>query len=1203
MRLLPIFLTLFCISTMAAQTSQVEFGKNRVQYHKDFESWEQYESDNFITYWYGEGRLLGQSVVQMAEYDFGYVQKMLEHRMNDKVQLIVYRDVTDLKQSNIGSEEVFSLPGNQNLGRSTSYISATQAKFLGNKAFVYYNGDHTDLRRQVREAMASVYIEHMLYGSSVQEVVQNAVLLNLPPWFKTGLVSYLGEDWNTDKDDQLRQLLASSEYENFKDLAADYPQLAGHSFWHYVAQNYGKPTVSNLLYLTRINRSVENGFLYVLGSNYDNVLFNWMEFYRTRFNEDLGNRMLPTSTEVEIKNKKHLPVTQVKISPDGTKIAYVFNEIGRYKVYLQDLQTGEREIVHKGGQRNLLQATDYNYPLLDFSPTNQELAILYEHRDRPRLMRYDLNSGKEATEDLDISLDRVFSMAYIDPGSMIMTASAAGQTDLYRYALNVRAAIRINNDFWDDLDAVPVKIRGRQGVLFSSNRQTTTLKREKLDTTLPIGDYDLWYYDLDGKSGELVQITDTPFGNERQPTAIDDIHFSFLSDASGIYNRYQAHLEDYIDHYEQTIYLSTGDEITMHADSTLVGLDSLPVDSTVIFPVIKERAVVKAVTNLSTNIEMQASSGKRPVGAELFLSDNGQTIRTFAFDTTMDVRTAPTAHRQESYRAAGKAVPAFISQGATNSGGGTLVAPNQRNATEQEAPEQEEAYLFQTRFKDFAIPPGSEPVEIDEENILNNEPQTVEGPVPTVGADSLGQRPNLTVVTPQKVNRKTERAVNALLRGERPVAKINRTYKFINGKIKPYRLTFRINYVKTEADNDPLFAGLNSFSANPTGFTQQPLGILFKGNIIDLFEDYSITGGVRVPTSFNGTEYFATFEDRVHRLDKSFSVYRRNRRLNQGFFNPLNSSQPRLIEENTILAQYGVRYPLDVFTSLRATGTVRRDRVQDLPTELAALQNRPESQARVGAKIEYVYDNTLNLATNLRMGSRYKVYADFYKSFNISFSEGGESTGFEPGFRGIVGFDARHYQRLDKRSILAIRLAGSTNFGSQRLLYYLGGADNSLTQNFNEAIPTPQVGNFVFQDLANPLRGFDINIRNGGTYLLSNAEVRIPIFNYLFRNLRSKLLRDFQVVSFFDIGTAWSGSDPFDEDNPVNITTYPDPTLGQSGPVSIRVRRFRDPIIYGYGVGARTTLFGYYIRADYAWGVETGIRQKAKLHLSLGYDF
>jgi len=1168
--------------------------------------WEKYESDNFITYWYGEGRNLGQAVVQMAEYDFGYIQKMLEHRMNEKVQLIVYRDVTDLKQSNIGSEEVFTLPGTQNLGRSTSYISATQTKFLGNKAFVFFNGDHGDLRRQVREAMASVYIEHMLYGSSVQEVVQNAVLLNLPPWFKSGLISYLGEDWTTANDDQLRQLFASGEYDNFKDLAYDYPKLAGHSFWHYVAQNFGKPTVSNLLYLTRINRSVENGFLYVLGSNYDNVLFNWQEFYNTRYTEDLSNRVPLSNTEVPIKNKKQLPITDLKISPDGTKIAYVLNEIGRYKVYLQSLATGERELVHKGGQRNLLQATDYNYPLLDFSPTNQELAILYEFRDRPRLMQYDLNTGKDVTKDLDITLDRVFSMAYIDPGTLLMTASAFGFTDLYTYLPTSRSSIKITNDFWDDLDAMPVNIRGRRGVVFASNRQTIELTNEKLDTTLPIGDYDLFYYDLENKPGELVRISDTPLADEGTPSVIDGTHFSFLSDDSGIRNRYQAHLESFIHHYEQTIYLNDGSEITLHADSTLKSLDTTLIDSTVIFPIIKERAVVEGVTNFQSSIDLQDASGKLPQGVELFLADNGQVVRTFGFDTTLNVRLAPTAFRRESYRAAGRIVPAFTSPGALGDDGGkedNLIAPNTSNPASATSPVPIDAYLFQTRFEDLEETPTEEEMP-EEESILLRDPTTQDTPVQPAGPDSTGTRPNLTVVSPPPKNTKRRRSSNRLLRGERPVPELDRTYRFFRGLITPYRLTFRVNYVKTEADNDPLFAGLNSFSANPQGFTQQPIGILLKGNIIDLFEDYSITGGVRIPTRFNGTEYFATYENRKRRLDRIVSVYRRNRRLESGFFNPLQPNRPRLVEENTLLAQYGIRYPLDVFRSLRATATVRRDRVQDLPTELTALQNKPENQARIGMKLEYVFDNTLNLATNLRMGSRYKVYADFYKSFNISFSEGGERTGFEPGFLGVLGFDARHYQRLDRRSILAVRLAGSTNFGGQKLLYYLGGADNSIgINNFNSGIPTPQTGNFVFTDLANPLRGFDINIRNGGTYVLSNAELRVPVFNYLFRNLRSKLLRDFQLVSFFDVGTAWSGSDPFDEDNPVNITTYPDPNVPQSGPVTVRVRRFREPIIYGYGFGARTTLFGYFIRVDYAWGVETGIRQKPKLHFSLGYDF
>ena len=1199
-----------------AQTSRVEFGKNRVQFHRDFDEWEKYESDNFITYWYGNNQGVGQAVVQIAEHDFAYIQKMLESRMNEKVQLITYRDITDVKQTNIGAEEVFHLRGNQSLTANTSYLSGTEAKFLGNKAFVYFTGDHKDLRRQVREAMASVYIEQLLYGSSVQEVVQNAVLLNLPSWFKPGLVAYLGQDWNTELDDQLRDLLASGDYEDFNELAADYPRLAGHSFWYYIAENLGKPTVSNLLYLTRINRSVENGFLYVLGSNYETVLFNWLEYYRNRYNVDSRGRTTPLEDFLPIKNKKQLPITQVKVSPDGQRIAYVMNEIGKYKVYLQDVNTGERELLLKGGQRNLLQATDYTYPLIDFSPTNQELAVMYEFRDQPKLLLYDLTTGEKTTDIVGIRLDRVLTMEYNDPNTFLISAMANGFTDIYTYYPATRQAAPITNDFWDDLDAMPVNIRGRRGVVFASNRPTTSLLAQRLDTLLPIGNYDLFYYDLENKPGELVRITNTPLADEREPAPIDGEHFAYLSDANGIFNRYQAHLEDYIDHYEQTIYLNDGTEITLHGDSTLDQLDTTLIDSIEVYPIIKERAVTEAQTNYGTNILTLDASGKVPVAVESFI-DNGTTyLRRFTYDTLATVDLAPTVFRQISYRNAGQVVPQF-----TNSDKRPTNRVMRPNRTNPETARDEEGLLFQTRFTDPVAPPApaarEAPQEATEEDILAA-PTTADAPPPPAAApDTTGTRPPLTVVgarIPERLRRagqgsprtppSGDDARRRTVRSERPAPQFDRVYRFRPGQVTSYRNTFRLNYVKTTADNEPLFNGMNAFAANPDGYTRQPVGLLFKGNIVDLMEDYVIEGGVRVPFSFNGTEYFLTGSDVKHRLDKIYTIYRRNRREQQGIFlNATAGNQARIVEENTLMAQFGVRYPLDIFRSLRATATVRRDRVQTVSTSEPSLQTEPLSTERVGLRLEYVFDNTLVLGRNMRMGTRYKVYSDVFKSFNISFDEGVDSQ-FEPGVLGILGFDARHYERILKRSILAFRVAGATNFGRQKILYYLGGADNSIDpNNFNNRIPTPTTGEFVFQDLANPLRGFDVNIRNGATYALANAEIRIPVFNYLFKNVRSAFLKDFQVVSFFDVGTAWSGSSPFDEDNPVNITEYPDQDGTGFSPVRIRVRRFREPIVYGYGAGVRTTLFGYFIRADYGWGVETGIQQPGKLHVSLGLDF
>ena len=165
---LPFFVSFFscfaaCIIGLPAQTTtQTSFGKNRVQFHRQFEDWSLYETPNFTTYWYGDARNVAQFALQMAESDFPEVQKLLEHQITEKIEILVFSDLTDLKQSNIGEDEVFLL-------------SSGETKVLGNKIFVFFDGDHHHLRTQIREGIAGVLLNSMLYGANLQEIVSNAV--------------------------------------------------------------------------------------------------------------------------------------------------------------------------------------------------------------------------------------------------------------------------------------------------------------------------------------------------------------------------------------------------------------------------------------------------------------------------------------------------------------------------------------------------------------------------------------------------------------------------------------------------------------------------------------------------------------------------------------------------------------------------------------------------------------------------------------------------------------------------------------------------------------------------------------------------------------------------------------------------------------------------------------------------------------------
>ncbi|MGB0840306.1 MAG: hypothetical protein ACPGXL_09210, partial [Chitinophagales bacterium] len=133
------------------------------------------------------------------------------------------------------------------------------------------------------------------------------------------------------------------------------------------------------------------------------------------------------------------------------------------------------------------------------------------------------------------------------------------------------------------------------------------------------------------------------------------------------------------------------------------------------------------------------------------------------------------------------------------------------------------------------------------------------------------------------------------------------------------------------------------------------------------------------------------------------------------------------------------------------------------------------------------------------------------------------------------------------------------------------------------------------------LRGFKQNIRNGSSYAVLNSELRIPLFTYLINKpIRSEFLRNFQVLGFVDVGTAWKGVSPFDDEDQYSIVEI----SSEFSPVSATVRYFRSPVVGGYGTGVRTKLLGYFVRADVAWGIESGaVNDDPMWYFSLGMDF
>ena len=164
----------------------------------------------------------------------------------------------------------------------------------------------------------------------------------------------------------------------------------------------------------------------------------------------------------------------------------------------------------------------------------------------------------------------------------------------------------------------------------------------------------------------------------------------------------------------------------------------------------------------------------------------------------------------------------------------------------------------------------------------------------------------------------------------------------------------------------------------------------------------------------------------------------------------------------------------------------------------------------------------------------------------------------------------------------------------------MGGVDNWLMPKFDNSVQVSTTQNYTYQTLVTPMRGFWQNIRNGNSFAMINSELRIPLFRYLFnRPLRSDFINNFQVIGFADVGTAWTGPNPYHQSNALNQIVI----SSQGNPITVILTSHREPIVGGYGVGLRTRLWGYFIRLDWAWGVQNNIILPRETYLSFSYDF
>jgi hypothetical protein len=1058
----------------------MKFGKNRVQY-EDF-IWNYYKFDRYKIHFYEGGKDLAIYTAKIADKTIVEFEERFDYYLDDgeRINFIVYNKIEDFRQNNIGLE----VEGDNNIGGVT--------RISGTSVFVYFNGSHIDFENNIREGISNVIINQMMFGDNWKEVLKNSALLSIPNWYMNGLVSYFSNDWNQEMEDKARDAIKNKKFDKFNRLNPYEEDIVGHAIWNYVANTYGEKVIPNILYMSRVSRSVESGFLFVLGVSLKTLIAESMNYYGQEF---MSTKNLPDPIDdnlFQAKIKKNRLYANLKVNPSGEYAAFFTNQLGKTKVYLYDLQENKLKKIFRFGYK-LDRINNTQYPLIGWHPSRDILSVITEDNGQIQLMYYMLETNKKEVKPM-FKLEKVLDFDYAPDGkTMVLSAIAEGQTDIYEYKIGPNVNKKLTDDIHDDLH--PRFIDNGNKIIFSSNRVDDTLRIDNKKTVdLVKQKWDLFVYDYANPKEILKRVTNTPEIDEIAPENYNEERFVFLSNENKINNRYIATFDSAISHIDTSIHY-------------------------------RYFTTAKPISNYQTNIIEHSVTPEANKMAEIYYSDGKFIPRIFEMESDPNIKDFGKPKDKES------AEPELT--------------PIQNNGVN----DNERAKLEFSMGSFDRIKTDSNLIDI----------QTY-----SLGPDDSGE--------PKVTTTKTE--------GETLDSNKSNSIEIKLPNQRSYNVSFTASDITTQFDFDFANQIYQRFNNGP--YIQPGLGSTLKINMKDLFEDFNIEGGLRYSWNNRNTEFFVSYDDRSKRWDKKY-MFQRQHVLDVG----------DILINKTIINQVQGRfiYAFDEVTSLRITGRLRRDKSVLLSTDRQTLQAENLIDNWAGLKVSYVFDNSLHKGLNLKNNWRMKVWAEQYRiieDLNTDIT--------------IIGIDARYYQKIHRNLIWANRFSGSSSFGSRKLVYYLGGVDNWVVLgerqkfDFNSSIAQDQ--NYYFQTIATPIRGFIQNARNGNSFMAINSEIRFPVFQYFMNKpIKSEFLSNFQVLAFGDFGTAWTGPNPYSDENAFNTQVI------ESGSITVTLRNQKNPLIGGFGWGLRSKLWGYFMRFDYAWGIEDALIKKPIPYIAVGMDF
>jgi hypothetical protein len=1001
---------------------------------------------------------------------------------------------------------------------------------------VAFPGTWEQFKRELIYTVSKVIIEEMLYGSTIADAFQSNLINSFPDWYIEGAAMYLAHGWSMEMDDFVRHFFNENKSTKLHKLKSREAALLGQSIWNFIVEKYGRRYISSILNLSRINRNEENSIANTIGLNYKAFQDQWRTFY------------INTNQQVLTNFKSVNPASQIRETSDselGIINDIKFSPDGKHLAYVTN--SGGRYKVQVRDLADGRERTIFSGGSISPDQPINLTAPVIAWRDTLNLAIATFRRGTTALRSRAIdgsAQDRIFlrnitqilSLDFNSSGkNMVLSAISNGRTDVY--SLNVRGVgKRITNDAFDNLNPV---FLNDSTIIFASN--FTELPDSVLTKTPDVKvlpDYFNLFMATVTDTVTFKKLTNVNNRNFR-PRVLNGANVLYMSDQSGIMNLMR---------------LSVGSGITSQMTAFNKSLEAFDYSSKInkIAYSFRDGNQSRLVIETYSNIDQFTPSTPRiQISQAKILSERISSRRAEA--AAEEQRT----QLQEFQRRASQ--PVVKRDSSLNLRLEDLMLGKVPQQSEAKAPASDSlpapkslTGAINTDRLRFEKKGG-----IDTENYVFDTIPKLETPQTRIASGTTGTRSNAL----ENFRRQS-------------------LQKRITGP-NPMQPQFFTQNLSTDWLVDPL-----------RGFS---LGL--SGVMSDILDNHNFRGGLMFALDFrSGSDIYFQYEYLKQRIDLKFRYDRRSIQIGDGNLN----NQKYVLNQ----AELGFSYPFNVHSRISIAPMIAKTQYFNLHPDSIIRGQTPEQNRLdvnyVGGRVELVVDKTQQLGLYTQKGIKGKAGVIHYQGMNL-------------GERSFTNFylDFRKYQSIHKNLIWASRLYAGSFFGKNPQTYMVGGMNNWLFNEFyqppsNRPSESPvrnpnwvENSNLLFAEFVD-LRGYLFDEIRGRNVVTFSTELRIPLFSYLSRgNITSNFVKNFQMVAFYDIGSAWNDFAPWERVNDQNTEIIATP----GSPFVITINNFNNPWLQSYGAGLRTVLLNYYFKFDVARPIRNFQQDDLRFYVTLGYNF